>query len=377
MSVPKTIRESRFYRRILSKFRRKSTRKRSVRFALLAVNVLVLTGVIIFVAQNPSNNTTTASTAALGSVTETTVVNPLDQLSSADIALTVARLNSLPEATAVSNQVQSQAAELASATSSGNVLDKPQVVSTALKSKADIKTYVVKAGDTVSSLATQFGVTSNSIKWSNGLTTDAVNAGTKLVIPPVNGIVYTVKSGDTPDTLASKYGANKDKIVIYNDAEADNGGLKVGDQIIIPDGSPPAPAATNNYSYALSWGGSATYGSNGYDPGWCTWYAATRRAQLGKPVPSNLGNAYTWAIRAAAFGMSVGSVPQNGAVMVNQGGNHVAVVEQVNDDGSFWISEMNSYGQVSMTNPTPTGGLFRIDWKVIPAASAGRYRYIY
>ena len=28
---------------------------------------------------------------------------------------------------------------------------------------------------------------------------------------------------------------------------------------------------------------------------------------------------------------------------------------------------MNSYGQISIANSTPTGGLFRIDWKVIPA----------
>jgi surface antigen len=63
--------------------------------------------------------------------------------------------------------------------------------------------------------------------------------------------------------------------------------------------------------------------------------------------------------------------------MVNQGGNHVAVVEQLNDDGSYWISEMNSYGQRSMTDSTPTGGWGRIDYKIVPAGSASRYYYIY
>ncbi len=372
--MSKTLRESKLYKRTQLKLRRKTIRKRTIRFSLLAANVIVLAAVVIFVLQNPSNSNVT-KTSALSSGQPAAVVNPLDQLSSADIALTVARMSSLPEATAVSNQAESQAAVLASATSSGNVLDKPQVVATALKSRADIKTYVAKAGDSLSSLATQFGVTSNSIRWSNGLTSDTVAAGTKLVIPPVNGIVYTVKSGDTADTLASKFTANKDKIIAYNDAEIT--GLKVGEQIIIPDATQQAPAVVAAVSYGLSWGGSASYGSNGYDPGWCTWYVASRRAELGHPVPSNLGNAYTWAIRAAGFGMSVGSTPQNGAVLVNQGGDHVAIVEQVNDDGSFWISEMNSYGQVSATNNTPTGGLYRVDWKVVPAASAGRYRYIY
>jgi surface antigen len=368
----RTLRESRLYKRMQLRLRRKSTRRRSVRIGLITANVVILAIVVVFVAQNPSSASETKS-AALSSTQPSAVVNPLDQLSSADIALTVARMSSLPEATAVSNQAESQAADLTSATSNGAVLEKPQVVSTALKSKADIKTYVTKPGDTLGTLAAQFGVTSNSIRWSNGLSSDTITAGTKLVIPPVPGIVYIVKAGDTPTSLATKYSANKDKIIAYNDAEIS--GLYVGERIIIPDGSPPVPVVSvTNY---LSWGGSASYGSNGYDPGWCTWYAASRRAQLGHPVPSNLGNAYTWAIRAAAFGMSVGSTPQKGAVMVNQSHDHVAVVEQVNADGSYWISEMNSYGQVSMTNSTPTGGLYRVDWKVIPAANAGYYRYIY
>jgi len=76
------------------------------------------------------------------------------------------------------------------------VLSKPQIVATALKSRADIKTYVVQAGETIPALATRFGITSDSIRWSNGLSGDNLNVGTKLTIPPVSGIVYTVKAGD-------------------------------------------------------------------------------------------------------------------------------------------------------------------------------------
>jgi surface antigen len=75
------------------------------------------------------------------------------------------------------------------------------------------------------------------------------------------------------------------------------------------------------------------------------------------------------------MGVPTGLTPQNGAV--GQIGNHVVVVEQVNSDGSFWLSEMNASGQVSMTDPTPTGGWGRVDWKYIPANAAGSYKYIY
>jgi surface antigen len=179
-----------------------------------------------------------------------------------------------------------------------------------------------------------------------------------------------VLSGDTVDTLASKYRANKDQIIAYNDAEL--AGLQVGEQVLIPNGQQPAPTVITRTV--------AVYGAyNGYDYGFCTWYAANRRAALGRPVPGNLGNANTWTVLAASMGIATGSTPQNGAVAVKHSGppGHVAIVEQVNDDGSFWISEMNSYGQVSMGDPTPRGGWGVVDWKLIPASGVSAYSYIY
>ena len=339
----------------------------------MVANAALLLIVLGFVLHTPNQN---SSAAILPNNTVTQTANPLDQLSSANIAVTVARMDNLPELTAVTNDAQSQSADLSAAPSNNSVVSKPEVVATAFKSNKDIKSYVVQAGDTVSSIATKFGITSDSVRWSNALAGDSVSAGTKLSIPPVSGIVYTVKAGDTLDTIASKYKADKAQLTAANDAEI--AGITVGEQIIIPDGQLPAPV----YSYAsaysgYAWGTSAVYGSNGYDYGFCTWYVSNRRSELGRSVPSNLGDARTWYTVARNAGLPTGSTPQNGAVMVNQPGDHVAVVEQVNDDGSFWISEMNSYGQVSMTNSTPTGGWGRVDFKLVPAATASRYYYIY
>lgn len=314
-----------------------------MRAALLASNVLILLVIIGFVLQNP--HTSSQSAPALASSETAADANPLDQVSSADIALTVARMNSLPETTAINNQAQSQAAEVASASSSNNVTAKPAVVATALKSKADIQVYTFQGGDTIPSLATRFGITSDSIRWSNGISGDTVPVGTKLKIPPVTGIVYTVKAGDTADSLATRFGSSKDQILAYNDAEIN--GLQVGEEIIIPNASQSAATASGiargsggvNTNAGFPWGAGPLYGYNGYDYGYCTWYVAT---QIN--VPANWGNASTWAYYARLSGWNVSSTPTVGAIAQRGGGEgHVGIVTAVNPDGTIVMRDMNGF----------------------------------
>lgn len=317
-----------------------------MRIGLVASNAVILAIVMAFVLQKPHASSSAiqplaADTAAIND----TVANPLDQLSSADIAQTVAQVNNLPESTAVINQAQSEAANIAMASTSNNVISKPQVVATALKSRADIQSYTTAAGDTISSLAAKFGVTSDSIRWSNNLPAagDSLNPGTKLSIPPVNGIVYTVKPGDTPASLAAQFHANQDEITAYNDAEI--GGLVPGTQIIIPNATQNNGATAASIASAAGlgggngflFGGGPVYGYNGYDYGYCTWYVATQI-----PVPANWGNASTWAYYAAMSGWKVSTTPTVGAIAQRGGGEgHVAIVTAVNPDGSIQVRDMN------------------------------------
>ena len=332
------------------------SKKRLIRYGILAVNVLVLGIAAVFVIKTPDTSGN-AKQSSLNGPSANSPTSPLDELSSADIAAQVAQLTKLPEATAVTNQADSANALLTVSATDDKVISKPQVVNTTAKSKKDIVRYVTVAGDNVASLASKFGVTSDSIRWSNGLTGDALTAGRELWISPVSdGIVYVVKAGDTAQSLADKYRSNKDAIISFNDAEV--GGLVLGDRIIIPGGTQPAArGGTGTSSLNFSWfGASAVYSANGYDFGWCTYYAAVRRAQIGRPIPSNLGNANTWYSRAVALGMPAGNVPAVGAVMVEYVGayprNHVGVVEQVNEDGSYVISEMNYSGWNVKTSRT-------------------------
>jgi surface antigen len=296
--------------------------------------VLVLALVSYFLSR-PSTSQAASTAGILGSTRASqTATNPLDQLSSAEVAETVAEVANLPEATAVTNQAETVNAELAVTPVNNIVAAKPQVVATDYASNQNIHSYVVKAGDTVASLAVKFDVTSSSIDWSNDLTGNNLIVGSKLLIPPVNGIVYTVKAGDTPQSLATKYSANAIQITEFNDAEIN--GLTPGETILIPGGQVQVAAPAYNFF--------AQYGSNGYDFGYCTWYVASQIA-----VPSNWGNASSWAYYARLSGWNVGSAPSIGAIAqtpyVDGGQGHVAIVIGISSDGSqVEIKDMNNYG---------------------------------
>ena len=363
-------RTTRLYHQLVRRHFRKS-RKRIVRYSLFTANLVLLLAVIGFVA-NGSSGGGQVKQSQFGTAAQSTVAaNPLDQLSSADIAVQVARLTRLDEAPAVTNNADTVNAQLAITSSDEQVVTKPQIITTTLKSRQDIKKYTTKEGDTISGLAERFGITSDTIRWSNNLSgADRLSAGKELTISPVNGIVYEFKAGDSVDSIAQKFRANKDQIVAFNDGELV--GFKPGQQLVIPDGvlvPVGRGVARGTAAGGFAWGGySPIYGGNGYDYGYCTWWAAVRRSQVGKPIPSNLGNASTWKTLAQRAGLSVGNTPAKHAVIWTPPRDyygHVGFVEEVNADGSVQISEMNviGWGKVSR--------------KTLTAAQAAGYSYIY
>ena len=119
------------------------------------------------------------------------------------------------------------------------------------KPRSEIIEYEVKSGETISQIAQKFDIDTDTIKWANGLDSiDSVKPGQKLKILPVSGVAVTVKKGDTLDSLAKKYNSNADSILQFPfNNVSDDLALKVGDTVIIPDGSPPeAPAAPKRVS---------------------------------------------------------------------------------------------------------------------------------
>lgn len=107
-----------------------------------------------------------------------------------------------------------------------------------------ISVYTVQNGDTISAIAAQFNVSINTIRWANDLGSKGViKVGDKLTILPITGIQYTVKKGDTASGIAKKYDSDTRDILDFNGLEEVND-LKVGMDIIIPDGEPLATAPT-------------------------------------------------------------------------------------------------------------------------------------
>lgn len=140
-------------------------------------------------------------------------------------------------------------------TQSGEAITKPSAIATegGQTERNGIVEYTVKQGDTVSTIANEFGISVNTILWANNLSGYSfIRQGDKLQILPVSGIIHKVASGESLQKIADKYDVSKDKIVLSNGLESDSR-LTIGQTIIVPDGkkiaSVTATATKNNSSY--------------------------------------------------------------------------------------------------------------------------------
>ena len=119
------------------------------------------------------------------------------------------------------------------------------VIASTRRNTGEINVYVVRDGDSLSQIAEMFGVTSNTIRWANDLTSkQAIQPGQTLIILPVPGVRHVVKDGDTIASIVKKYDADTEEVLSYNQL-TDGGSLSVGETLIIPGGAiaAPAPAA--------------------------------------------------------------------------------------------------------------------------------------
>lgn len=299
--------------------------------------------------KKPESITATASVSDTISRQSNVPETSVNEVVATSIAANVADAANLPIAANVSNLSVSLAAKNEITPSSTTTsVSKQQLVQPG-SDRRELVTYTVRPGDTIDSVATNYGVSKDTIKWANNLTSDSLSEGKELIIPPVDGVVYTVKEGDTVEKLAEKYKASRDRIVAFNDLEID--GLKKDVKIVIPAGQLPETerpgyvAPTLSYYSTQSIAGTLFRGSsagNGYAYGYCTFYAKNMRPDL----PNQLGNANTWYARAAAMGIPVGSTPRAGAIFqtsIGGGGyGHVGYIESVDyETGTVTYSDMN------------------------------------
>ena len=216
-------------------------------------------------------------------------------------------------------------------------------------------TYTVRAGDSLSSIASRYGTTYRHIMNLNGLNSFLIFPGQQL---KVSGSVssnshssynsnsggssstYTVRYGDSLSSIASRYGTTYQHIMRLNGLN--NFFIYPGQKLRV-SGS----ASSNTYSTRSA---QSTYYSspvfnhrNLYDWGQCTWHVFNRRAAIGKGISTYWWNANNWDNAAARDGYRIDGNPTVGSIAQSDAGyyGHVAFVERVNSNGSILVSEMN------------------------------------
>lgn len=130
------------------------------------------------------------------------------------------------------------------------------------KPRSEIIEYEVQNGDTLSKVAEKFNISADTVKWANNLeNVNTIKPGQKLKILPVSGIAHTVKSGDTLESVAKKYSTESQGILDFpfNDVP-DDFKLKVGQVLIVPDGTPPTvPVVIKRPVFVATGPNSATF----------------------------------------------------------------------------------------------------------------------
>lgn len=110
-----------------------------------------------------------------------------------------------------------------------------------------VSEYSVKDGDTLSSIASKFDVSIDSVKWANpSINWQKVKPGVVVSIPPVTGVVYKVKPGDTVYSIAKKLQTDPQGIVDFpmnTFSDDETFALVAGQTLIVPDGVMPNEAA--------------------------------------------------------------------------------------------------------------------------------------
>lgn len=118
------------------------------------------------------------------------------------------------------------------------------------RERVQITEYVVKPGDTVTNIARRFGLSNETLLWSNHFyNSDYIVPGQTLVILPTDGLMYEVKQGDTLYDIASTHKGNVKEIMEANDIENETH-ILAGQTLIIPDGVRPAPAPASRRQVA-------------------------------------------------------------------------------------------------------------------------------
>ena len=268
-------------------------------------------------------------------------------------------------------------------------LYKPVAVDTSIQSSdAMLEHYTVRDGDTLTGIASRFGVSMMTLWWANKITSkDSLRVGQDLVIPPVTGLIVTVKSGDTLESIAAANKVDANDIVEVNGLTDRN--LIVGQVVVLPGakGAPiPTPKPTEKPTKRPGgYGGGSAGVAPAYSGGPWSWpvrgggnyisqyfhyghYAIDIAAAYGSPVVAalagtvvyagwaNTGCGYTVILRNSA---SIYTMYCHNSTVIVSNGQSVARGQQIARVGSTGqATGPHSHFAVSIGYPHESGSYF-------------------
>lgn len=118
---------------------------------------------------------------------------------------------------------------------------------------SDTKIYTVKAGDTLSTIASRYGVSVVRLKRANRLSGDSLRIGDRLEIPTqvevsdapkrvAKSRTHRVRSGESLYTIGKRYGVSLDRLKAANGLRRNT--IRVGQELVIPARSSGASSTT-------------------------------------------------------------------------------------------------------------------------------------
>lgn len=111
------------------------------------------------------------------------------------------------------------------------------------KKRAETTAYEVQSGDTISTIAEQFGLKVSTLYWANKMSSNTtLKPGYTMTIPTGDGTLHKVADSDTLDKIIEKYKGDKEETILLNDIDSDEL-IVVGTEILVAGGTPPPPPA--------------------------------------------------------------------------------------------------------------------------------------
>lgn len=100
-------------------------------------------------------------------------------------------------------------------------------------SRRETITYTVKEGESAASVARDFGIGVDTLKYANNLSTNVLKVNQELKVPAIDGVFVSVKKNDTLSSIASRYRVSVDDVIKYNKINREDP-IFSGQEILVP-----------------------------------------------------------------------------------------------------------------------------------------------